>query len=91
MNNYVKLTNVDESADRNIRKFLPVKILNKNIKLQLDSGSDLNNNKCIYMEKIGKLTLIVTKKIRRGIHNKSDVERANVEIKIVLKNINNLF
>ena len=42
VNNYVKVTNGDESDGRNIRKFVQVKILNKNIKLQLDSGSDLS-------------------------------------------------
>ena len=29
MNNYVKVTNMDESAGRNIRKFVQIKILNK--------------------------------------------------------------
>ena len=53
VNNYVKVTNVDKSAGRNIRKFVQVKIINKNIKLQLDSKS----------EKIGKPRLIVTRKI----------------------------
>ena len=42
MNNYGKVTNVDESASQNIRNFVLVKILNKNIKLQLDSKSNLS-------------------------------------------------
>ena len=41
-NNYVQITNVDESAGWNIRKFVQVKILNKNIRLKLDSRSDLS-------------------------------------------------
>ena len=42
VNNYVKVTNVDESAGGSIRKFVLVKVLSKNIKLQLDSGFDLS-------------------------------------------------
>ena len=54
MNNYIKVTNVDESAGQNIRKFVQVKILNKNIKLQLDSGSDLSIINVNTWKKIGK-------------------------------------
>ena len=42
MNNYVKVTNMDESAVPNIRKFVQVKNLYKNIKFQLDAGFDLS-------------------------------------------------
>ena len=39
VNNYVKLTNVDEWADWNIRKFLQIKNLKTNIELQLGGDS----------------------------------------------------
>lgn len=39
VSNYIKITNVDKSP---VRKFVQVKISNKNIRMQLDSGSDLN-------------------------------------------------
>ena len=41
-NNYlVKVTKTDESEGLNSRKYVQVKILNKSIRLLLDSGSDL--------------------------------------------------
>ena len=67
VNNYIKVTNVDESADQNIRKFVQVKILNKNIKLKLDSGSYLSIINVYTREKIGKPMLMVIKKITRSV------------------------
>ena len=66
MNINVKVTNGDDSTSRNIRKFVLVKILNWNVKLQLDSGSDLSiiNE---YTWKKGKPTFMDTKKISHSI------------------------
>ena len=81
-------TNVDESAGQNMRKF--VHFLNKNIKLQLDSGSDLSIIN-VYTGKQNRKTngngyeenhmkcYRSENKIRTGIYNKCDVERENVE------------
>ena len=63
VNNYNKVTNLKESAGRNIWKFMQVKILNKNINLQLDSGSDLSIRNVYTWKKIGKPMLMVTKKL----------------------------
>ena len=67
VNNYVKVANADESAGQNIRKFVQVKIFNKNIKLQLDSGSNLSIINIYTWKKIGKPTLMVIKKIVHSV------------------------
>ena len=53
VNNDVKVSNENESAGCNIRKLVQVKILNKNIKLQLDSGPDLSIINVCTWNKIG--------------------------------------
>ena len=41
-NNFVKVMKTDESVGLNSWKYMQVKILNKSIRLQLDTGSDLS-------------------------------------------------
>ena len=43
-NNFAKVTQAEDSEGLNSRKYVQVKILNKSIRLQLGSGSDLSIN-----------------------------------------------
>lgn len=99
----VKSTKIDEQDGINIRKYVQVKILNKNVKLQLDSGSDLSIINRHTWKRLDKPTMLKTNKIARTVTG----EKINFEGEIitnvtlngttkklkmfVLKNTNNLF
>ena len=63
---YVKTTKL-EGEDENIRKFVLVKILNKEVRLQLDSGSDLTIINYHIWKRLGKPTMLQTKKVARSV------------------------
>ena len=67
MNNYVKVTNVDESSGRNIKTFVQVKILYKIIKWRLDSGFDFSIINIYTRVKIEKPTKMAIKKIAHSV------------------------
>ena len=103
VNSYVKNTKSDEQDVLNIRKYLQVQTLNKNIKLQLDSGSDLTIINLHTRKMLGKPTLQRSSKMARSmtrrkikfegklITNVIFQERTLKLKTFVLKNIENLF
>ena len=94
---------MDESKGRNIRKFVLVKLLYKNMKLQLDSGSDLNIININTWKKNRKTNVngypkiarcVIGKKIkfeRKFITNMSFNKKTLKLIQFITKNKNNLF
>ncbi|XP_026441989.1 uncharacterized protein K02A2.6-like, partial [Papaver somniferum] len=99
---YVK-TAKTQAEDENVRKYVTVKIGNKNVKLQLDSGSDLSIINHHTWCKIGKPTLMRTKKVARSVTGErikfegeviTNVTLKGKTLKLkmfVLRNTNNLF
>ena len=63
----MKNTKSDEQDGLNIRKYVHVQILNKNIKLQWDSGSDLTIINLYTWKKLGKPTLLRSNKMARSM------------------------
>ena len=62
----VKITQID-NQEQNIRKYLYVKIQNKKVKMQLDSGSDISIINTQTWENIGKPTLIKSNNIAKTV------------------------
>ena len=62
-NSYRKNTKSDEQDSTNARKFVHVEMLNKSVKFQLDSGSDLTLKDFQTWEKYCKPTMIKSSKI----------------------------
>ena len=62
----VKITQID-NQEQNIRKYLNVKIQNKKVKMQLDSGSDISIINTQTWKNIGKPTLLKSNKITRTV------------------------
>ena len=62
----VKITQID-NQEQNIRKYLYVKIQNKKVKMQLDSGSDISIINIQTWKNIGKPTLLKFNKIARTV------------------------
>ena len=99
---YVKTTKL-EGEDQNKRKYVLVKIRNKEVKLLLDSGSDLTILNYHTWKRLGKPTMLQTKKVARSVlNNKIKFEGeviTNVTLKdktkklrvFILKNTENLF
>ena len=67
---YVKMTKWDKQNEDNIRKYVPVQILGRNINLQLDSGSDLTIINLQMWKRLGRPTMPKTTKIVRSITGK---------------------
>ena len=100
---YVKTTKWDKHNENNIRKFVPVQILGKNLKLQLDSGSDLTIINLQSWRKIGRPTMLKTTKIARSVTGDKIKFEGEIIVNVtlnnktkkmklfVLKNTNNLF
>ena len=98
----MKTTRLD-GEDGNTRKYVSVKILGKEVKLQLDSGSDLTILNYHTWKWLGKPTMMHTKKVARSVlGEKINFEGeviTNVTLKnktkklrlFVVKNTNNLF
>ena len=99
---YVKSTRtLDE--EENVRKYVKVKIADKDVRLQLDSGSDLSIINYHTWCRIGRPKMLKTKKMARSVtRHKINFEgevTANVTLKgktkklkmYILKNTNNLF
>ena len=82
---YVKTTQL-EGEDENIRKFVLVKILNKEVRLQLDSGSDLTIINYHTWKRIGKPTMLQTKKVARSVTGEKISFEGEVIINVTLKN-----
>ena len=64
LNKVNKITQID-NQEQNIRKYLYVKIQNKKVKMQLDSGSDISIINTQTRKNIGKPTLLKSNKIAR--------------------------
>ena len=62
----VKITQID-NQEQNIRKYFYVKIQNKKVKMQLDSGSDISIINTQTWKNIGKPTLFKSNKIVRTV------------------------
>ena len=62
----LKITQID-NHEQNIRKYLYVKIQNKKVKMQLDSGSDISIINTQTWKNIGKPTLLKPNKIARTV------------------------
>ena len=100
---YIKTTKLDKMDDGDNRKYVPIQILGKKIRLQLDSGSDLTILDLKTWKKLGKPTLLRTTKIARSVTGKkikfegefvANVTLNNETKKLrifVLKNTTNLF
>ena len=67
VNSCVKNTKSDEQDVLNIRKYVQVRILNKNIKLQLDSGSDFTIINLHTWEKLETPTWQISNKMARSV------------------------
>ena len=103
VNSCVKKTKSDEQDGLNIRKYVQVQILNKNIKLQLDYGSDLTIINLYTWKKLGKPTLLRSNKMPISVTRKKlkfegelitnvTFQGRTLKLKMfVLKNIENLF
>ena len=63
----IKNTKTDEPDDANTREIVHVKTLNKSVKFQLDSGSDLTITHLQTWEKLGRPTMIKSTKIVRSV------------------------
>lgn len=100
---YVKTAKMDPSPTENIRKYVTVRIRNREVNLQLDSGSDISIINFHTWKKIGKPTMIKTNKVARSvtgekIHFEGEViinvslKRKTKKLKVfVLRNTTNLF
>ena len=66
-NKFVQVSETDESESLNFRKYELIKILNKSIRLQLDSGSDLSIIYVHTRKKLGDLTMSRTNKVARSV------------------------
>lgn len=65
--NKIRKLKSNEVKDGITRKFVTVEISNKNIKMQLDTGSDLSIINLHTWKKLGKPNLMKTKKIARSV------------------------
>ena len=100
---YIKNARLDVQDGRQARKYVQVKILNRNIKFQLDSGSDLTILNKHTWRKLGKPTMLRTSKVARSITGEklnflgeiiTNVTHKGRTLKLrmsVMKNTNNLF
>ena len=62
----VTITQIDDQ-EQNVRKYLYVKIQNKKVKMQLDTGSDISIINTQTWQNIGKPTLFKSNKIARTV------------------------
>ena len=91
---------MDELDSANTKKFVHVKMLNKSVKFQLDSGSDLTIINLQTWKRLGKPTMVKSSKISNREKIKFEGELIintifngkTLKLKLfVLKNTNNLF
>ena len=82
---YVKTTRLD-GEDGNTRKYVSVKILGKEVKLQLDSGSDLTILNYHTWKWPGKPTMTHTKKVARSVLGEKIKFEGEVITNVTLKN-----
>ena len=75
----MKNTESDEQDGLYIKKYVQVQILNKNIKLQLDFGSDLTIMDLHTWKKLGKPTLLRSDKMARSVTS----EKIKFEVEII--------
>lgn len=99
----VNVTKSEEDQDRNIRKYLHVKMYNKKIRMQLDSGSDISIINTQTYKNLGKPTLLKSKKIARTVTGDKIKLEGEIWVNVtfnnkikqmrifVMKNTNNLF
>lgn len=66
----IRNTKTDELDVKNIRKYVQVEILNKKVRLQLDSGSDLSTINLHTWKRLNKPTMLKTGKIARSVTGK---------------------
>ena len=71
---------MDPSPTENIRKYVTVKIRGREIKLQLDSGSDLSIMNYHTWKRIGKPIMTRTNKVAKSVTG----ERMNFEGEVVV-------
>lgn len=99
----IKNTRLDELDGANIKKFMHIKILNKSVEFQLDSGSDLTIINLETWKRLGKPTMIKSSKIARSVTGEkikfkgelianTTFNGKTLKLKLfILKNTNNLF
>ena len=99
---YVKSTKSEDQQD-NIRKYVAVKILKKDVRFQLDSGSDITIINLPTWIKLGRPTMLRSSKIARSVTGEklqfegeviTNVTLKNKTLKLkmfVLRDTNNLF
>ena len=75
---YIKTAKLDKMDDGDNRKYVPIQILGKKIRLQLDSGSDLTILDLKTWKKLGKPTLLRTTKIARSVTGEKSSLKGNL-------------
>ena len=82
--NYVKTTRT-QAEDENVREYVTVKIGDKDVRLQLDSGSDLSIINHHTWCKIGKPRMLRTKKVARSVTGERIRFEGEVTTNVTLK------
>ena len=85
--NKIRQTQSGDNKDGNLRKYVTVKIFNKTLKFQLDSGSDLSIINLHTWRCLNKTALLRTKKTARSVIGDSINISGEVVLTVTLKGI----